>query len=115
MTANIINFVKTPTANAYASDIAELISAGEGKAVVITVAADKIKENGKSDNSVSNAKRAFQTAARDVGRTAKLVNTVSDGESVDLTFALRPAKAVTEVEENATDAEYPEVAAKSKK
>ena len=40
MTAKIINFVKTPTANVYASDIAELISAGEGKAVVITVSAD---------------------------------------------------------------------------
>jgi len=111
----IVNYTNTPKANAYANDVAELITAGEGKATVITIAADKIKENGKSDNSVSNAKRAFQTAARAAQRTARIVNTVTDGESVDLTFTLRPTKSATTAEENITDIEYPKVAQQSKK
>ena len=111
----IVNYTNTPKASAYANDVAELIAAGEGKATVITIAADKIKENGKSDNSVSNAKRAFQTAARAAQRTARIVNTVTDGESVDLTFTLRPTKSATTAEENITDIEYPKVAQQSKK
>lgn len=115
----IREYTKPVSANAYAKDIAELISLGEGKSGAITVASDGTKLNSKgesvSDNSLANAQRAFQNAARDAGKTARLVGKdVNDDNTTDLWFILVPLierkGTGSDGTETATDAEYTDTA-----
>lgn len=110
--SKIVDYVKTATvaANIYAEDVAALIEAGEGKATVVTVLSDTVNEAGKSTHNIAGAKRAFQNAARDAGKSARVVETLDDGNgNTDITFILsgfitRTTKPVAT--ETATDAEY---------
>lgn len=128
MGIKIKTYVKATAANAYAADVAELIAAGEGQSGAITVKNDapKLNDDGTpkydsegnavSDNSIDAAKRGFQSAARDAGKTARLLSVTDNGDGTsDLDFLLsdlivRKSKDSTGAsadEENAPDAEYP--------
>ena len=120
----IVSYTKASTGSEYATDVEELIAALEinpDSATVIAVTSDVQLENGKTTTNVANVKRGFQFAARDAGKSARVVNiTVNDNGTTDITFILNPlivrsSKSESTDVETATDAEYPVDSAVSSK